>query len=149
MTWICKLNTDAIYEGVNLELHSVCLLYDRMKSDLVVYLLLGKFCTKLGIKLFLQEADTGVKLTNGETTSMDFNVMEDTAALTSITKTRVRGPKKKQRPTKSLAITTLDPFEVAAASDRNEQNGTPEPPIPEPEIKPKPKPKSVPNSFIK
>jgi len=86
------------------------------------------------------EVDAGVELTNGETTSsMDFNVMADTAALTSITKSRVRGPKKKQRPTKSLAITTLDPFEVAAASDRNEQNGAPEPPTPEPEIKPKPK----------
>lgn len=89
--------------------------------------------------LFLQEVD-GLELTNGETTSsLDFNVIEDTAALTSVTKTRVRGPKKKHRPTKSLAITTLDPFEVAAASDRNEQNGTPEPPTPEPEVKPKPK----------
>ena len=45
---------------------------------------------------------------------MDFNVIEETAALTSITKSRVRGPKKKTRPTKSCAITTLDPFEVAA-----------------------------------
>ena len=47
-------------------------------------------------------------------TVYSIGVIEDTAALTSITKTRVKGPKKKARPTKSSAITTLDPFEVAS-----------------------------------